>query len=223
MKSIQLINLLLLLLHLSPSTTSSQSTTTTNSIIYDTNGDQLRSHTEYQILPKSGGATTGGLALSRRDYRYPCPPNVVQETESNGLSLKLFPIDKNQTSITTSTDLNLVFMAATTCVQRTGWRMGGVDPFTRRRYVRSDGGVGRPSKETVANWFKIEKYGGGGGGGYKIVYCPGESVCRGCGVVCGDVGLFVESGKRWLGLINADNLNHHNGDHNPLEIVFKKV
>ena len=60
----------------------------------------------------------------------------------------------------------------------------------------------------VINWFKIERY--GNGNGYKMVYCP--SVCSSCRVVCGNVGVFYEDGKRWLGLSDE-----------PLVVMFKKI
>ncbi|XP_057778140.1 miraculin-like [Salvia miltiorrhiza] len=177
---------------------------TNTSVVVDLDGNQLQANTKYYILPTRHGG--GGLALSIRDRRDPCPPNVMQETDgaSVGLSLKIFPAD-GKAEIDLQSDLNLAFMAATICVQRTVWRLGESDWSTGRRYVRSDGVVGRPGAETVRNWFKIE----GSGQGYKIVYCP--SVCSACRVECGVVGVYVENGRRWLALGGQ-----------PLFIAFKK-
>ncbi|KAK4424497.1 hypothetical protein Salat_1643100 [Sesamum alatum] len=178
----------------------------TNTSVLDLDGNQLQPNAKYYIRPLDGG----GLALSLRDPRDPCPPNVVQENEESsvGLSLKFFPVDgeQQQATVSLSSDLNIAFMAATTCVQRTVWRVGGADGTTGRRYVRTGGVLGRPGPETVGEWFKIEK----GGKGYKIGYCP--SVCSACRVECGEVGVFVEDGRRWLGLGGQ-----------PLVIAFKKV
>lgn len=174
--------------------------------VVDVDGNQVQANTKYYIFtPRGGGG--GGLGLSVRDRRQPCPPNVMQEADGGymGLPLKIFPAD-GKAVIELESDLNLAFMAATTCVQRTVWRMGDTDWNTGRRYVRSDGVVGKPGAETVRNWFKMERL----GEGYKIVYCPG--VCGECRVECGDVGVFVESGRRWLAL----------GGH-PLLIAFKKL
>ncbi|KAL8553646.1 hypothetical protein ACS0TY_002087 [Phlomoides rotata] len=164
--------------------------------VVDVDGNQLQTNTKYYIFSRGGGGGGGGLALSVRDRRSPCPPNVVQENDasSKGLSLKIFPVDKKEALISTQSDLNFVFMGATTCVQSTVWKVGSPDPFTRQRYVRSGGVLGRPGAETVGNWFKIER----SGEGYKIVYCP--SVCSSCKVECGEVGLFEENGHRWLGI-----------------------
>ncbi|KAL0348153.1 UNVERIFIED_CONTAM: hypothetical protein Sangu_1043100 [Sesamum angustifolium] len=184
----------------------------TNTSVLDLDGNLLQINTKYYILPlDGGGGDGGGLALSVRDPRDPCPPNVVQENEegSAGLSLKFFPLDREQpqaTSVSMSSDMNIAFMAATTCVQRTVWRIGVADWTTGRRYVRTGGVLGRPGAETVREWFKIDKC----GKGYKIGYCP--SVCSECRVECGEVGVFVEDGRRWLGLGGQ-----------PLVIAFKKV
>lgn len=180
----------------------------TNNPVLDINGNQLQSNTKYYIIPLHGGGG-GGLGLSRRSPLDPCPPNVMQlnDVASSGLSLKLFPLGSRQLqSINVSADLNFVVVGATTCVQMTVWKLFGPDPITGRRYVRSDGVLGRAGAATVGNWFKIEK----SGEGYKIVYCP--SVCSTCRVACGDVGVFVEKyGRRWLGVGGQ-----------PLVIAFKK-
>ncbi|KAL1546010.1 kunitz trypsin inhibitor 5-like [Salvia divinorum] len=172
--------------------------------VVDVDGGQVQANTKYYIFTPRGG----GLALSVRDRRQPCPPNVMQEADgaSMGLPLKIFPAD-GKAVIDLQSDLNLAFMAATTCVQRTVWRLGDTDWNTGRRYVRSDGVVGNPGVETVRNWFKMERF---GKQGYKIVYCP--SVCRACRVECGDVGVLVESGRRWLAVGGQ-----------PLLIAFKKL
>lgn len=178
----------------------------TNTSVVDVDGNQLLPNTKYYIYTPLGG---GGLALSIRDRRYPCPPNIMQENgvASVGLALKIFPADGKQ-EIDLQSDVNFAFMATTVCVQRTVWRLGDPDWATGRRYVRSGGVVGRAGAETVRNWFKIERF-GEGRYSYKIVYCP--SVCSGCRVECGDVGVHVENGRRWLAL-----------GAQPLSIVFKK-
>ncbi|XP_073153916.1 alpha-amylase/subtilisin inhibitor-like [Henckelia pumila] len=178
----------------------------TENSIQDVEGNELQTHIKYHVFTASGG----GLSLSARDRRYPCPHNVMQETKNNtvGLSIEIFPADHQQAIIKPSTDVNIAFLAATVCVQPTVWRLGGVDPFTGRRYVRINGKLGGPrGAETGSSWFKIERDGGGDEGYYKMVWCPsGVDVCE-------DVGVFVENGRRWLGL-GGDTL---------LLIAFKKV
>ncbi|KZV16602.1 miraculin-like [Dorcoceras hygrometricum] len=171
--------------------------------VRDVEGNELQTHIKYHIFSAGGGG--GGLCLSARDHRYPCPHNVMQETNSSstGLSVEIFPADHRQ-AIKLSADVNLAFLAATVCVQSTVWRVGGVDPFTGRRYVRSDGELGLAG----GSRFKIARK-GSGVGYYKMVHCPSP---RGVDDTCEDVGVFVENNRRWLGL---------GGD--TLFIVFKKV
>lgn len=181
---------------------------TKTTLVLDTDGHQLQTGTKYFLFPSLSG-NGGGLALSAKGF--PCPYYVMQENleSSNGLPLKFFPVDNNQQTISLSSDVNIVFNAATICVQTTVWRIGGNDDSMGRRYVISNGVVGHPGADTLNSWFKIEK--NGSGIGYKIVFCP--SVCNTCKVVCGDVGVFSENGKRWLGL----------NDDEPFVFVFKKA
>ncbi|KAH7840811.1 hypothetical protein Vadar_021927 [Vaccinium darrowii] len=187
-----------------------QSYTPTNTTILDVEGQELQSTTRYYIFPVETPNRGGGLGLSSKDGT--CPHNVMQETleSSNGLPLRLLTIDNKSGSINLSTDVNIAFMAATTCVQSAVWRVGGISDseVSGRRYVTSGGVVGQPGLDTMRSWFKVEK--NGNGNGYKIVYCP--SFCSSCRIACGNVGVLVENGKRWLGL-TAD----------PLLVIFKKA
>ncbi|KAJ8618595.1 hypothetical protein MRB53_014781 [Persea americana] len=173
--------------------------------VLDIDGQKLQPNVEYYILPVIRGSG-GGLTLANRNGS--CPSNVAQVNNevSNGLPLKFLLVNTSDEVIQASTDFNVVFSAATTCVQSTVWRLGGVDSMTGERYVRTGGVVGNPGRSTVSNWFKIEKY----EDDYKLVFCP--SVCSLCRVICGDVGVFIEDGNRWLGLSEV-----------PFPVMFKKV
>ncbi|KAI3497984.1 hypothetical protein L1887_33659 [Cichorium endivia] len=170
----------------------------------DSDGHEVQPGLKYHITPIQSNDSGGGLSLASRDGF--CPPFVIQENNqlSKGLPLRFLPLDTKQNSITLSSDINILFNAATICVQSTVWRVsngvgGGSntdDTVTGRRYyVRSGGMVGRHGVGTVSNWFRIEKV---GDIGYKIVFCP--SICSSCKVVCGDVGVLEENGKKWLAL-----------------------
>ncbi|XP_071709589.1 miraculin-like [Rutidosis leptorrhynchoides] len=196
--------------------TSSQPLQTTTSTPFDSDGHEVQPGLKYYIIPIQSNDSGGGLSLASRDGF--CPPYVVQENTqlSKGLPLRFLPLDTKQNSITLSSDVNIVFMAATICVQSTVWKIstgaggsGGGDDMVvgRLYYVRSGGVVGRPGVGTVSNWFKIEKV---GDIGYKIVFCP--SVCGSCKVVCGDVGVLEDSGKKWLAI-----------DNQPFVFTFKKA
>lgn len=191
-------------------------TTTTVTTPFDSDGHEVQPGLKYYITPLQSNDTGGGLSLAPRDGF--CPPFVVQENTqlSKGLSLRFLPLDTKQNTITLSSDLNIVFNAATICVQSTEWRLstssggsGNNDDMVsgRRYYVRSGGVVGRPGVGTVSNWFRIEKV---EDMGYKFVFCP--SVCSSCKIVCGDVGILEENGKRWLALYDQ-----------PFVFTFKKA
>ncbi|KAK7392999.1 hypothetical protein VNO78_21449 [Psophocarpus tetragonolobus] len=63
-------------------------------------------------------------------------------------------------------------------------------------FVITGGVVGNPGRETIGNWFKIEKY---NDYYYKLVYCP--SVCPSCKHQCRNVGMFKDqNGNQRLAL-----------------------
>ncbi|KAK1425476.1 hypothetical protein QVD17_20828 [Tagetes erecta] len=206
MKSNLCVPILLSILLSSFYTTSTQSPQTITTMPFDTDGDEVQPGLKYYIAPLQSNDSGGGLYLATRDGF--CPPFVYQETTqlAKGLPLRFLPLDKERNAINLSSDLNIVFNAATICVQSTVWKLstsvgggGSIENMVagRRYYVRSGGVVGRPGVGTVSNWFRIEK---SGEIGYKIVFCP--SVCSSCKVVCGDVGVYEEHGKRWLALVD---------------------
>lgn len=170
---------------------------TTGTAVLDVSRSKVRPGTDYYILPVIRGRG-GGLTLASRNGS--CPLNVVQEgfEVANGLPMKFYPIDPKAKVVTLSTDMNVVFSGATICVQSTVWRLQ-FDEATGRRYVGTGGVIGNPGISTLSNWFKLDKM--ESSGDYKLVFCPG--VCNFCKVICSDVGVFVENGKRWLGLTES--------------------
>ncbi|KAF5799003.1 putative proteinase inhibitor I3, Kunitz legume, kunitz inhibitor STI-like superfamily [Helianthus annuus] len=171
--------------------------------IRDTDGNILRSHTNYYILPATHGGG-GGLTLARGSGQL-CPLEVVQEVSQvrNGLPLNLIPANKDGI-IRESIDLNIKFNDLYTCAPNTVWQ---VNLFNGQRTLSSRGILGRPGQGTIDNWFKIEKY----EAHYKLVYCP--SVCHTCKPVCADIGSSIgEKGRRSLVLNNK-----------PLKVMFKKA
>ncbi|KAG9441985.1 hypothetical protein H6P81_017839 [Aristolochia fimbriata] len=176
--------------------------------VRDVEGKKLLYGAEYYILP-SIWARGGGFALASRNGT--CPLNVAQEFSevNNGLPVKFFPAATGGKTVHFGADINVVFSAATICVQSTAWRLLGPDAATQKRYVATGGATGNPGQATISNWFKIEKS-GEGSLGYKLVFCP--TVCNFCKVVCGNIGVFMEKDKRWVGLTD-----------DPFPVVFKKV
>jgi hypothetical protein len=114
----------------------------------------------------------------------------------------------NQTKgvVPVSTDLNIKFSASTICVQSTVWRLDKFDESRSQWFVTSGGVEGNPGRGTTSNWFKIEKH----DRDYKLVFCP--TVCNFCKVLCRDVGIYIEDGRRSLALSDV-----------PFIVMFKKA
>ncbi|CAI9773865.1 unnamed protein product [Fraxinus pennsylvanica] len=174
--------------------------------VLDITGKALRTGIDYYILPVIRGRG-GGLTLA--SINETCPLDVVQEQMEvkDGLPLTFTPVDPNKGVISVSTDLNIKFSAASICVQSTVWKL---DESAGKYFVTTGGVDGNPGRETISNWFKIEKY----ERDYKIVFCP--TVCDYCRVRCGDVGIIIQDGYRRLALITTD-------DDVPFRVMFKKA
>ncbi|XP_057968178.1 kunitz trypsin inhibitor 5-like [Malania oleifera] len=175
--------------------------------VLDTNGKELHSGTEYYILPVVRGRG-GGLTLAATGNGS-CPLSVVQDQHevSHGFPLTFSPVNPKKAVVRLSTDHNIKFSAATTCVQSTVWKLDGKDESTGEFFVTVGGVEGNPGRETLTSWFKIEKY----DDDYKLRFCP--TVCDFCKVICRDVGIYVdEDGRRRLVLSDA-----------PFKIMFKKA
>lgn len=175
--------------------------------VADVSGRKVRAGTEYYILPAN--ILGRGLTLAGRNKT--CPFTLVltslQEEYSPGLPVTFHPINPKKGVVRLSTDLNLVFSAATVCAEPTVWRLGVPDAHTGIRYVGVGGSVGNPGGATVTNWFTIEKF---GKKSYKLSFCP--TVCLFCKMACGDVGIVWEGGRGWLAITNK-----------PIPIIFRKV
>lgn len=167
--------------------------------VTDINGNRLRSGINYYILPVVRGRG-GGLTISKSENKT-CPNTVIQDQYevSQGLPLKFSPSDKSRI-IRVSTDLNFIFSATSI------WKLDNFDETTNQWFVSTCGVAGNPGQKTVSNWFKIDKY----ENDYKIVFCP--TVCNFCKVMCRDIGVFVQGGKRSLVLSDV-----------PLKVMFKRA
>ncbi|VVA91713.1 unnamed protein product [Arabis nemorensis] len=166
--------------------------------VTDINGQRLRSGINYYILPVVRGRG-GGLTISK-SYNKTCPNTVIQDRYevSNGLPLKFSPSDKSKI-IRVSSDLNFIFSATSI------WKLDN-DETSNQWFVSTCGVAGNPGQKTVSNWFRIDKF----EDDYKIVFCP--SVCNFCKVMCRDIGVSVQGGKRSLVLSDV-----------PLKVMFKRA
>ncbi|KAL3568681.1 hypothetical protein D5086_031332 [Populus alba] len=111
--------------------------------VLDVTGKILRTGTSYYILPE----------------RYEA---------SNGLPLKLTPVNTKKGVVRVHTDLNIRFSAASICHQSTAWKLDNYDEWTKQWFVTTNGVEGNPGPETTNNWFKIEKF----EDKYKLVFLP---------------------------------------------------
>ncbi|CAL9029490.1 unnamed protein product [Prunus brigantina] len=175
--------------------------------VLDITGKKLQTGTNYYILPVMRGRG-GGLTLARTSKTTSCPLDVVQEQHefSHGLPLTFLPVNPKKGVVRVSTDYNIKFSAATICVQSTVWKLDKFDKQTGQWFVTSGGVEGNPGRQTTSNWFKIEKY----DEDYKLVFCP--TVCNFRKVICRDVGIFTQGGKRRLALTDV-----------PFKVMFKKA
>ncbi|KAL3642251.1 hypothetical protein CASFOL_013066 [Castilleja foliolosa] len=178
--------------------------------VHDIAGKNVLAGVDYYILPviRSRG---GGLTLAATGNKT-CPLNVVQEQHEveNGFPVTFRPVDPKKGVVRVSTDHNIKFSAASICVQSTVWILDQDE--SSGRYMISTGGVeGSPGPQTISNWFKIEEY----EGDYKLLFCP--TVCNFCKVICRDIGVYVQDGKRVLGFsLTGEN-------EAPFRVMFKKA
>ncbi|KAK6243891.1 hypothetical protein QUC31_010300 [Theobroma cacao] len=175
--------------------------------VLDISGEELRTGTDYYILPVIRGGGGGGLTLASTGNET-CPLDVVQEQleVSDGLPVTFSPVNIKKGVVRVSTDQNIKFSAATICVQSTLWKLDSFDDSTQQWFVTTGGVEGNPGRETIDNWFKIEKY----EDDYKLVFCP--TVCDFCKVMCRDVGVFIDGGVRRLALSDV-----------PFKVMFKRA
>ncbi|KAK4844253.1 hypothetical protein QYF36_018084 [Acer negundo] len=103
-----------------------------------------------------------------------------------------------------STDLNIKFSAASTCVQSIVSKLDNFDESLGKWFVTTGGVEGNSGHETVSNWFKIEKF----DGDYKLLFA-----CDICRVVCGDIGICIDqAGTRRLAFSDT-----------PFKVMFREA
>ncbi|KAG6384708.1 hypothetical protein SASPL_153525 [Salvia splendens] len=174
--------------------------------VLDIAGKQLLAGADYYILPVIRGRG-GGLTLAATGNET-CPLDVAQERQEvkNGLPLSFRPTNAKKGVIRTSTDHNIKFSAASICVQSTVWKLH-FDESIQNYTITTGGAEGNPGRETISNWFKIEKF----DEDYMLVFCP--TVCNYCKVICKQVGIVVQHGLRRLALTDSA----------PFKFMFKKA
>lgn len=161
--------------------------------VLDVTGKNLESGIQYHIMPAARGG--GGVAPGPTNPNKTCPLAVTQlSANKNALPLTFTPVNPKKGVIRLSTDNNIKFTGPTSCNESNVWRLK-YDEAVKQYFITLGGVEGNPGRETLDNWFKIEKT----DDGYKLVFCP--TVCNFCKVICKDVGIFSDvNGIRRLAL-----------------------
>ncbi|CAI9113351.1 OLC1v1013935C1 [Oldenlandia corymbosa var. corymbosa] len=178
--------------------------------VLDTDGNPVQVGVDYYVVPPAGNNTGGGGLGLQSSGNQTCPLDVVQVLEQNSYGLPLFfqSVNPNEKVVNLGVDQNVQFNASTICIMSTVWRLQFQSNEQMNLYYVTTGGVaGNPGRETLSNWFQVERF----EDAYTFVYCP--TVCDICRPVCGNIGVIVENGRRVLGINRSQ----------PLKVTFKKV
>lgn len=178
--------------------------------VLDMTGKIVRQGIYYYIKPIRQDLGLGlNLASVGNDT---CPLSVVQkEPYDGGSPITFYPVNPKKGVIREWTDMNIEFYEGAVQNTCTGysnfWTLDRYRPLSSETHYVVNGGVkGNPGRDTIKNWFKIEK----SGRGYRFVFCP--SVCEYCEVICKNVGIIVEDGQRRLALTD-----------DPFELKFERI
>ncbi|KAH0689879.1 hypothetical protein KY289_017237 [Solanum tuberosum] len=176
--------------------------------VLDNSGKALVQGSQYFIVPVTDRSNEGGLGVS--GIRNTVDPLVVTQYPQSSVSksLRFTPVDSNENIVRLSTDLNVKFMDIIFPDNRfMVWTINTT--LIPQRYLVAVGGVeGNPGRDTLGNWFKIDKY----EDAYKFVYCPG--VCETCRPFCGDIGIIVEPNNKRVLFVGSDK---------PLKVKFENT
>ncbi|RVW59413.1 Kunitz trypsin inhibitor 2 [Vitis vinifera] len=135
-------------------------------------------------------------------------PDPVLDTEGkqlrSGVDYYILPVIRGEAVVSPWPALGT--RTAHLMLSRNNMRYQTYDESSGQRFVTTGGVEGNPGRETLDNWFKIEKY----EDDYKLVFCP--TVCDFCKPVCGDIGIYIQNGYRRLALSDV-----------PFKVMFKKA
>ncbi|XP_059306809.1 kunitz trypsin inhibitor 5-like [Lycium ferocissimum] len=171
--------------------------------VLDDSGKAVQKGSNYYVLPVGRG-NNGGLQVG--SIRNQSTLVVSQNTQSSiGGTVQFSPVDLNESTIRISTDLNVKFTSMAIFGSSAVWTIN--TDLIPQRYLVTLGGVeGNPGRDTLSNWFKIDKY----EDAYKFVYCPG--VCETCRPFCGDIGVLIEPNNKRVLFVGSDK---------PLKVKFQ--
>ena len=168
-----------------------------NEPVLDTDGDELLSGVEYNIVSGIWGAGGGGLDLGS-PINQRCPKFVVQHGRDMeyGRPVIFYPAN-NDSVVYLSNDVKIVFVPGLDAYCRAGttWKLDDYDPSSGKWWVATGTVHGDPGPQTLTSWFKIEKP---GPLFYTLNFCP--SVCDSCVTLCNPISRYSSEGQIRLGL-----------------------
>ncbi|KAL3374294.1 hypothetical protein AABB24_005987 [Solanum stoloniferum] len=175
-------------------------------LVLDVSGNAVRRGVNYYILPADRGNGGGLQVASIRNRTNLLVVSQNADESVIGVNFQFSPVDPKENTVRLSIDMNVKFTSMVISDSSTVWRIN--TELIPERYLVTIGGVeGNPGRETLGNWFNIDKY----EDAYKLVYCP--VVCEICRPFCGEIGILEENGKRVLFV----------GRDPPLKVTFHKV
>ncbi|XP_021746591.1 miraculin-like [Chenopodium quinoa] len=183
--------------------------TAANDLVLDVEGNPLEVGSSYYVrteLSKVG--IGGGLVAASKPDEPECPQYVAQLAAGwyGETPITFLPSNPSQKHIHISSDLNIMFNTSSSVCSQGAWELTP-DANSGNLHLSTGGGIGNPSPQTAANWFKIEKS-IAISGCYQLEYCPSSSTIDGFAakkdIVCGAIDATDgtdDDRMLWLGLV----------------------
>ncbi|XP_019068552.1 kunitz trypsin inhibitor 3-like [Solanum lycopersicum] len=159
-------------------------------LVYDINGEILRSDTRYFVVSeKIRTGVVRGPVLFNGDANIVCPFQVMQSPREfdRGMSVYFKPKAPKQVEITESSDVNIEFdLGNPTVCNNNVWMVEGFPlQSDNPMYLSTNGKAGY-----VASWFQIKEVEGNNSTDYKLMFCH-----YGDENICTDIGIDHTSGR----------------------------
>ncbi|XP_021719342.1 miraculin-like [Chenopodium quinoa] len=189
--------------------TSTTAANDVDSLVLDVEGNPLEVGSFYYVRTElSKVRIGGGIVAASKPNQPECPQYVAQLAEGwyGESPITFLPSDPSQKHIHISSDLNIMFNTSSSVCSQGAWQLTP-DANSGEIHLSTGGGIGNPSPQTAANWFKIEKS-IASSEFYQLEYCPSSSTINGFAakkdIVCGVID--ATSGTDdyrllWLGLV----------------------
>lgn len=147
-----------------------------DSPMLDVDGNELRDHVEYYMLPFISGAGGGGVKLAHLDPADQCPTDAIQTPDSSdpGTAVVFIANGSTNTTILDPFAYQAVSFDDWTCIFSLSWKIQ-YDDGSKQHLVK----VGEFEND-LSYVFKVQRF-RPNLNAYKITYCPGEDQCYNVG------------------------------------------